>query len=72
MRVLYRLASLALAGILFGCGAGATVEPPRLPDARISRTQQRREEPPVRLVAPPPAYGNKIVMAEAERAQTVF
>ena len=48
---------------LFGCGAGAGNTPrAAVPDIRTSRTQKREE--PVKLIAPPPAYGNKIVMIE--------
>jgi hypothetical protein len=48
---------------LFGCGAGAGNTPrAAVPDIRTSRTQKRDE--PVKLIAPPPAYGNKIVMIE--------
>jgi len=37
-----------------------------LVDAETQLTPRRREkanEPPPRIIAPPPAYGNKIVMA---------
>lgn len=52
-----------VAAALFGCGASAGNAPaPASPDARTSRNQRREE--PVKLIAPPPAYGNKIVMAE--------
>lgn len=51
-----------LTAALFGCGAGATdTSRPTAPDGRSSRNQKREE--PVKLIAPPPAYGNKIVEA---------
>jgi hypothetical protein len=60
---LRRLVPVVLVAALSGCGAGAGNAPrPAAPDTRTSRTQKREE--PVKLIAPPPAYGNKIVMAE--------
>jgi hypothetical protein len=61
--LLRRLVPVVLVTALFGCGAGAGNAPrAAAPDTRTSRTQKR--EDPVKLIAPPPAYGNKIVMAE--------
>ncbi|HEX3774556.1 MAG TPA: hypothetical protein VHV51_08830 [Polyangiaceae bacterium] len=54
--------------------AERVVEPPQAPervviDTHVAPKHERREMP--RLIAPPPAYGNKIVMAHAEtRSQT--
>jgi hypothetical protein len=53
--------------LLFGCGASAPTRvqaPPRAVDVetRANPGPRRRDQPPP-LVAPPPAYGNKIVMA---------
>ena len=62
-----RVFALVLAAALSGCGAGATTTPKSAePDARTSRNQKREE--PVKLIAPPPAYGNKIVMADTADA----
>jgi hypothetical protein len=50
-----------------GCG-GASVpagKPPARTGEESTRTQKVRERPP-RLIAPPPAYGNKIVMAQGD------
>jgi hypothetical protein len=52
-----------------GCVGGAehaAKPPPRLPEkeTRAAPSQPARPEPPPRLIAPPPAYGNKIVMAD--------
>lgn len=66
-----QLYSLSIIGtlmvVLIGCGsapAQAPAKPP--PQAEQQRTeapkQQRREAP--RLIAPPPAYGNKVVSAK--------
>jgi hypothetical protein len=53
---------VALAGfVAAGCGAGNANAPrAESPDARTSR-KEKHEEAPV-LVAPPPAYGNKVVL----------
>jgi hypothetical protein len=47
----------------------APVKPP-LVNAETELTPGRREKPydPPRIVAPPPAYGNKIVMAGAPKS----
>ena len=61
------LAPLLLAGLLgaaTGCGASATPEPAVLPhEAPQTRAPRRHERPLPRLIAPPPAYGNRVVMA---------
>jgi len=63
------LVSLVLAGILgaaTGCGASATPEP-AAPSREANQTRvprERREQRPLpKLIAPPPAYGNRVVMA---------
>jgi hypothetical protein len=61
-----RLAPLLLPAALFGCGAGAArATTPAAPVARAAPEQKREE--PLKLIAPPPAYGNKIVMAARGR-----
>jgi hypothetical protein len=57
---------VALLG-LSACGSQAVREPKPPPPAADPRTdldRQNHEEP--ELIAPPPAYGNKVVMAQAE------
>jgi hypothetical protein len=64
--------AVVLAIGVVGCG-GASVSagkpPARTGEASI-RTQKVRQGPP-RLIAPPPAYGNKIVMAHRDDASDV-
>ena len=49
--------------LLLGCACSASsLRPPEQPeDLRESRAPSERKRKPSRLVAPPPAYGNKIV-----------
>ena len=60
--------SLAMAAVspLIACGQSALPPPKPAPQAdietRATPFKQQRELP--RLLAPPPAYGNKIVMAQ--------
>jgi len=53
--------------LLLGCGQGSLSAPKPAPagdvETRATPQKQPRELP--RLIAPPPAYGNKIVMARA-------
>jgi len=56
---------------LMACGQGA-LNPPR-PAARtdVETRAPRKLQPEIpRLLAPPPAYGNKIVMAQSESRQS--
>jgi hypothetical protein len=50
-----------------GCGKSATPEPaaPVHQDTQ-TRAPRRHERPLPRLIAPPPAYGNRVVMARAQ------
>ena len=52
---------------LLGCGQGSLSAPKPAPqpdiETRVAPQKQPRELP--RLLAPPPKYGNKIVMAQA-------
>jgi len=63
------LAPLLLVGFaaLTGCGQSATPAPAAAPrEATQTRVPPRRHERPLpRLIAPPPAYGNRVVMARA-------
>jgi len=62
-----------LGALVGGCGQGA-MEPPEAPartadhDTRAPRRLDRRP----RLIAPPPAYGNKVVMAKATAATAQY
>jgi predicted small lipoprotein YifL len=65
-----RIFALALASTLFGlaaCGRQAVQEPPKPPPAgeRGTRLERPTDEEAPKLIAPPPAYGNKVVMAKA-------
>ncbi|HEY6557386.1 MAG TPA: hypothetical protein VI072_08935 [Polyangiaceae bacterium] len=56
-----------------GCGtretAGPASPPPAVPQPQTEVTRERGDVPP-KLIAPPPAYGNKVVLAKVrERAQ---
>jgi len=61
---------LAASISLLGCGQGSLSPPRPAPQAdvetRVTPQKQPRELP--RLIAPPPKYGNKIVMAQAPLA----
>jgi hypothetical protein len=63
-RSLYLL--VGLVALATGCGKGA-MEPPKVAPRGDQQTQAPRRLEPLRprLIAPPPAYGNKIVMAKA-------
>jgi hypothetical protein len=71
MRHLYLLIAAAAATMFAtACGASAPAPvkaPPRVIDVetRANPSPHRRDLPPP-LVAPPPAYGNKIVMAQRD------
>jgi hypothetical protein len=66
MRRFFSLTLLALGGVvLAACGSGAVpmpAKPPPRPVETKTETSPHRQGPP-QLIAPPPAYGNKIVMA---------
>jgi hypothetical protein len=76
MRHLYLLIAAAAATMFAtGCGASAPAPvkaPPRVVDVetRATPSPRRRDLPPP-LVAPPPAYGNKIVMAQRDTTSSV-
>jgi hypothetical protein len=59
---------VALAGLAAGCGQAAVAEPElpsRTADHQTQPRRLERERVRPRLLAPPPAYGNKVVMAKA-------
>jgi predicted small lipoprotein YifL len=76
MRHFYSLIAAAAATmVITACGASlpAPVQaPPRSVDVETQVTpgQPRRDLPPP-LVAPPPGYGNKIVMAQHDKTSSV-
>lgn len=56
---------LSATAFAVGCGGGMkppAKTPPRPVDPQTQVTPRQELQPP-RLIAPPPAYGNKIVMA---------
>ena len=58
---------LGAAVLLLGCGQSAVsapVAPARDVETRVQPLKPMREVP--RLLAPPPGYGNKVVMAQRE------
>ncbi len=59
-------AALGVALLLAACGTQATPKPAELPPSEQPQTRatERRGSEPPRLIAPPPAYGNKVVMAK--------
>jgi hypothetical protein len=74
MRPLYSLIAAATATMLTtACGASAPAPvqaPSRSVDVETRAQSPRRRDLPPPLVAPPPAYGNKIVMAQRETPST--
>jgi len=76
MRQLYLLIAAAAATMATtACGASAPAPvqaPPRSVDVETRATPgPRRRDLPPPLVAPPPAYGNKIVMAQRGTTSSV-
>jgi hypothetical protein len=74
VRQVYFIALAAVASLAIAC-AGARPEPakppPVDPETRLDAPRRPRgQQVPPRIQAPPPAYGNKIVMAEAPAAKT--
>jgi hypothetical protein len=69
--LVFCLATVALSPVI-ACGPSAL--PPAKPapqadiETRVTPLKQPRELP--RLLAPPPAYGNKIVMAQVTRRES--
>jgi hypothetical protein len=67
MRITKALGFCLSAAMLWACGQSAVSTPKPAPQAdietRVGPQKQPRELP--RLIAPPPKYGNKIVMARA-------
>jgi hypothetical protein len=69
------LVTLGLVGLVAGatgCGKGA-VQEPEAPTKSFTQTEapRRHERPLPRLIAPPPAYGNKVVMARGSSSSAL-
>jgi len=66
-RSLVALLLVGFAAAITGCGSSATPEPavPAHQGDTQTRAPRRHERPMPRLIAPPPAYGNRVVMARA-------
>ena len=62
-------AAATLCGACGQSSLSAPQSPPRDVETRIVPPRRQPEVP--RLIAPPPAYGNKIVLAHAERETSV-
>jgi hypothetical protein len=64
---------LVLAVLMTGC-AGARPTPAKPPpvdaETRLDPGRRPVREEPLKILAPPPAYGNKIVMAERARPRS--
>ena len=75
MRQLYFIAAAAAMVLATACGASspAPVKAPSRVDDVVTRATPgpRRRDLPAPLVAPPPAYGNKIVMAQRNTTSRV-
>jgi hypothetical protein len=73
-RVFTAIVLAALLG-LPACGSASSSQPakppPRLQKSRSQATPKQNSEQPPALVAPPPAYGNKVVMARGSEPSTV-
>ncbi|HEY6725763.1 MAG TPA: hypothetical protein VI197_17130 [Polyangiaceae bacterium] len=72
------LKTLVILGALFGVSgcAGANMPPPAQPPPRLQKsrsqaTPKQAPQHPPELVAPPPAYGNKVVLASGSRATSL-
>jgi hypothetical protein len=70
VRRIFVISHLMLATFLVGC-AGAQPTPAKPPavdaETRLDPVRRPNREEPLKILAPPPAYGNKIVMAEGAR-----
>jgi len=66
MRTTAALGFCLSAALLLGCGQSAVSAPRPAPQADVETRVAPQKQP--RLLAPPPKYGNKIVMAQAGAA----
>jgi hypothetical protein len=71
-RFIANVVLVSLGALVGGCGSGAVrpAEGPPKPVDPETRVQPRQKDAP-RLIAPPPAYGNKVVMASAGKSGSV-
>ncbi|MFO0565399.1 MAG: hypothetical protein U0263_07040 [Polyangiaceae bacterium] len=70
MLPLVRSSLLLLGAALVGCAATRPPEPapPPPPEIRTRFDRPERDQDAPELIAPPPAYGNKVVLAALEPA----
>jgi hypothetical protein len=63
---------LAALAMLAACGSSVQRAPerPRPVDPETRVNPERERLPPPRLIAPPPAYGNKVVMAKGPTSRS--
>lgn len=69
----FALLLLGLVALATGCGKSA-VEVPMVPAKTAqhdAHPPHHNEHPRLRLIAPPPAYGNKVVMAKSASGTTL-
>ena len=60
----FLLALVGLVTLVSGCGRAAAPVP-MVPERTAVHAPRRNEHRPPHLIAPPPAYGNKVVMAKS-------
>jgi hypothetical protein len=60
----FLLALFGLVTLVSGCGRSAA-QAPMVPERTADHAPHRNERPRPHLIAPPPAYGNKVVMAKS-------
>jgi len=73
VRRVFTLTHLVLAVLMTGCAGArpAPAKPPAVdPETRLDPVRRPAREEPLKILAPPPAYGNKIVMADRARASS--
>ncbi len=68
MRWIPVVSAICLAGIV-ACGGEPASKTVRIPGPLSYQGRERKPKAPI-LIAPPPAYGNKIVMAQAGATST--
>lgn len=65
MRRIFLVALMLVSALAWGCATttppAPKPPPPAEPRTRVDQPEPREEQP--KLIAPPPAYGNKVVLA---------